>query len=1123
MLKRFIHFLWFMLVVFGLVVLIAAAVTQVILWTDLPGQWVLSRLNQKTGMQFTADRFRMTWDGTTTLSNLTIRFPLEDKPFVQAQHVTLEHTWLVGLIWQNFRLDRITIDNALARLLQDQHGRWNLQLLTEIERTPRPLKKSLNLPAINATNIEIYIRDRLRQELTIKQGQMQAKLKGHQWSFEAAAWPSLSVKGSVVTHSPYTQQLYLHVNDLQNLSSELMPDLLRDLQADAHWNGFMSGEQIQGRLTFDRMQGGDITLTGELDVKAGSQDIQVRTGWMKLEHTGYNIPLLLIEAGQVDYQSQSRTMGFRDFIVSSNNVRLNADALWDMQSDTVRTDGRWLWVGPDVRNKTEGRWSSTAQIRRPGLKSVEFEIEGSYQSPDRQFQTHAVVSGSGTDWKQSLWTVRFPVLKWTNRRNTLNWGPGQVVVRADWPTISLREAAFENMKKIRADGFYNADQKTWQLTLDAEGIRMQPDPGADMNVTIRAKGDADRAVLSEAAVHWGDFRAGAEAAVRLADGKIEQGTLLMSGRMPEYKDTKLLTEFSNKPWQLQAAADGTIRPTAMNLTGQLQVGMPKTEPASVDVLKIPYQVKISGPRITLETASLTSDEGSWVFQGYYQMDQQAGRLLADVNNLPLSILLEPFARQDFEGTVSAKLTADLARPDLSQLDVNGIWLVENFSAASFAAQKAFGRIHMENGKAELTDVFVQQDAGQLSGSGTINLDTRQASFQLTAGKWLYPAGPSPFSVTADAQMTFDMDLQADRVAANGRLDADVHILDQHAGSLQITATLENRLLYLNSVKASLLDGTLTGQARIPLRDWVNAQADLTFADIQLNRLGQWQRQMEHIGGAFSGQLRVGQADQPRPLEPLKIILQTQLRNGRFNDAPLGGLQLTAFAGPNRVLVTDSLLELFSGTIQAQARWTMHDRAYVHAKAAMNNIDLNQVVQAFDPNANPVKGIVNGAATLLTTANLPTLSGRIHLSLAESDLINNTVVGSVYKALAFGLISSKPSGYGNAELYVEGTKLVINSFYYFNEGVEIRGSGEIQDFTKGADSPITGLVFGTTRPLKGLDLPGISELDELMQALQVGSAVVEVAGTLGNAETKVVPLPNVTEPIRNLIWKQLHED
>jgi hypothetical protein len=137
-------------------------------------------------------------------------------------------------------------------------------------------------------------------------------------------------------------------------------------------------------------------------------------------------------------------------------------------------------------------------------------------------------------------------------------------------------------------------------------------------------------------------------------------------------------------------------------------------------------------------------------------------------------------------------------------------------------------------------------------------------------------------------------------------------------------------------------------------------------------------------------------------------------------------------------------------------------------------------------------------------------------------VDAPIVRTLYDTLSLGLGQTEPEGTGQVKLRFDGTCIRIPSFAYFNRGVEIRGAGQIVDFTLAGQSPVEGYAVGSTRVLRGVRLPGVRELDRLMASMQTGVASVAIDGTLSDTKVTVVPLPAVSGALRNLLWSQLRE-
>ncbi len=228
------------------------------------------------------------------------------------------------------------------------------------------------------------------------------------------------------------------------------------------------------------------------------------------------------------------------------------------------------------------------------------------------------------------------------------------------------------------------------------------------------------------------------------------------------------------------------------------------------------------------------------------------------------------------------------------------------------------------------------------------------------------------------------------------------------------------------------------------------------------------------------------------------------------------------------MIDEADLRALEGQVKARVRVSMHRGVrYGNIAADFNGLNLDQLVHVIDPKAKQHIGYLSGTASLLgssavLTKDLSPLQGEARISLTKSDLGNNSIIGSLYSTLNLQFGRQEPNGTGDVTVRLEGPSLLIPSFSYFNRGVEIRGAGQIDNLNRGGESPVSGFAVGSTRVLKGINLPGVQSLDRLLATFQSGAASVSIGGTLAQAEVKVVPLPVVLDPFRRLLWAQLRQ-
>jgi hypothetical protein len=257
---------------------------------------------------------------------------------------------------------------------------------------------------------------------------------------------------------------------------------------------------------------------------------------------------------------------------------------------------------------------------------------------------------------------------------------------------------------------------------------------------------------------------------------------------------------------------------------------------------------------------------------------------------------------------------------------------------------------------------------------------------------------------------------------------------------------------------------------------------------------------------------------------MRFVLDANIPNGRFGPAQIDICRITGYLDPNRLLVEKASFDVLGGRLQARARLSRRSGQYYGAVVAdFNDLSLEQLVHAIDPNAGVYVGRLAGSATILPAFDRRiALAGAGRIQLSQSDLAGNPVVRSLYDTLSLRFGAQEPVGTGEIRVQFEGSAVRFSSVQYFNRGVEVRGTGTIENVNLGADSPIDGYAVASTRVLKGIKLPGINDLDRLLDVFQTGAASVKIGGIVDNVEVQIVPLPEVLGSFRRLLWAQLQE-
>jgi hypothetical protein len=344
----------------------------------------------------------------------------------------------------------------------------------------------------------------------------------------------------------------------------------------------------------------------------------------------------------------------------------------------------------------------------------------------------------------------------------------------------------------------------------------------------------------------------------------------------------------------------------------------------------------------------------------------------------------------------------------------------------------------------------------------------------------------------------------------------IMIEDKDLGHIDARASFKDNLININRIDGRLFEGDFTASAVVEPNQWDKTQINVSWKDLDIRQIGRWWPKADELLGVTSGKIEIKPSESRRPLEPLAVNGHVNMKGKIFKDLKTEGFEFNGAIGLKRILLTGFEMTMLDGYVRGNARVSKKaDGYFFYTNWNLDNIDVNEVA-AFFPAKKRMAGRINGKGYFMTSVRMNDMSGYLNLTLKESNLANNKIIGTLYNSLNLKLDASKPRGHGRAELRFNGTKLEISDFYYYNRGAEIRGTGVIRNLRQGMDSPVEGVVMATTRPFKEIDLPGINILDKFLYLAQREMASVRVDGTLEDTQVKVVALPEIQSILTRLL-------
>ena len=634
--------------------------------------------------------------------------------------------------------------------------------------------------------------------------------------------------------------------------------------------------------------------------------------------------------------------------------------------------------------------------------------------------------------------------------------------------------------------------------------------------------------------------------------------------------------------ELNGTADlnGTCSPLALDLKGSLTGRDAVVLGHKIGDIKTQVTGGIDQSKAQVRADGIPFLDGIWNFGATYVMKEDNKPIYAttvdfSVERLPLPSVMAFLDAPTVSGTFAGHwyIYFPGLKPDPDKMAITGGGNVRNLAASSFAADELSFNTTLQNSVLKIDpikltrgnygriDAQAQLDLNnlkQIKAAVTftgfpIDLASQGVNLQLFGG-----AVNSGDETTLQPITIYLADAKAkDPAARILRADADFNLRtvisiesqkDEHGqqtfqpeGDIRTNAKLRGRLLQVTQIDGDLVGGKLSGGGVSDLTDldhiYHTTRLYAAWDKILSERLVRLYPAMKGFGGTYSGQVQIQPASNPRPLEPLAIDVYSQPAAGHWRTVEIGDAEVHAYLGPHRLVASDSkpcLLRLSGGTVNYWFNSSDHfdylplpsGELKVSGRTVSNqfnlmlhDLDIDQFVDAFDPQFSKGSGHLNGNIYLLSAINSQTLAAATtganapttrtsaqqqqdtfqdllrtttvdgNVAMSDSDLGNFGPVAFLYNAMHLGSDMRKPTGHGDISFHMEKGRLHISNLYYFNRGVEVYGVATVNQMWKFPDSPLDGTVAGSLTPLKNVKIPLFAEagavLGQLQQLFSVG--------------------------------------
>lgn len=1138
------------LLIFAVLVLVAAGVGHLILKSDWLDERILMRVSERIGMDVAAKAISVEWDGETTVREVTVRMPLSDEIILTADRIRLEHEIVPLLILRRrVNMRSVQVESPAVYLHPNENGRWNVQdawtqwRARVASRERRKRRTSLPQVAIRDALVQIAEPNGASQSL----GPLDflARPEGLAWRFDLDIPAAAEAKGRVLPGGDWAHNVGFAVAEVEPLVRRILGGGLSPIRATGRWEGTVVQGTLSGTIVLDELAIGPVAARGSASVQARAGRIAIRPEGLTFNEpnlVGHEVQLtggaIRIEEGQIHIEQLA---------AASSVLVARADGDWDLATRAGEVAGSWVIASAGQSSQYQGTYRASMKSPRLGPKAARVSVTAEVENSFGELTVSASAEGSGADWRQSRWRLSVPALVWSRNDKQVDMAGAAAEIHLAWPEIRLTSLHLPNAK-TEAVAQFDADTRRWSARLAAENLgQLQPWGFESLDFQVSAEGDDRSATVSE-------LRVAKDARVVTAKGELSfqergfQNVRLTAdwpaGSQPGSPGLDRMQ--AGEPagfWHLEGDVFGRMEPFTAEIAGQLTGRNIALGKQQVSQVRIPVRADADERWVRMASDPFDLFGGVWRLSGQHDLATELTQVGITADSLSVDAIAaiaglavalpQGGALRRTQGQGHAQLQIAVSGFDWERAVATGDWSAEDVNIPPLKAQRVRGKLRIGDGQVRFDETVLEQEGGQVRANVAFRLDNPQVlSVELTADGWPIQFENRPESILADGQASLRLDV-IERVArGEAKFSADITWKARTLAHVGVHALMRGKTLEIQAFQAETLGGSVEGQATIPLDRRMESTARLLWQGIQPKLLEPWAPRFERFEGVVSGSLTVEQVDQEaRPPERMRFVLDADVENGRFGPAQVGDFRIVGFLGERRLLIDEAFLRLLNGQLKARSRVTAHTgRHYGSVALDFNDLGLDQLVHVVDPNAAEHPGNLAGAATILISplgraeglSPLPFLQGEARVNLTRSDLIGNSVVRTLYDAFNPQSGPQEPTGTGETIIRLEGRSVLVPSFIYFNRGIEIRGAWEIEDIDRGRDSPVRGFAVGSTRVLQGIQLPGVDSLDRLMATFQTGAASVKIGGTLGQVEVKVVPLPEVLGSFRNLLWAQLQQ-
>ncbi len=620
-------------------ILLAMAVVQVLLWTNLPKNLLVAQLEAQLGLRINAQSLSTGWLGHTTLKNGSLGLPLEEQTFLTVPTLRLKHTTLFGLlIGRSFAIDSIEIDQPTMVAVQGADGQWNIQgavqtaaLLAggQSAATAGPQRIPV-LPKLKLVDGTIEVIDNQQRWGTIGPlNAVGASVGSLVWRCSATIGDAVRLDAEVAPGGAWKHRVKFVARQLDATAGNLG---IATYQADFNgtWAGQIDDGKFIGRLTLDHLAAqnvpglADVTLDGTTDVEADGSTLTLRPQSVELKSSILAFPPIRLTAGAFTHDDSGLHAHDVQVGVLGGLAILNGS----LDRKRMSADFQARWTGLELPGRISNRGSLTATLRMPfaGHPAVALVLDSQGSTARGSWDATVQLAGTGQSWKSIDWVLTAPKLDFDGSVPIhLSQLSGHITQR--YPMVELTDLSLPGSARLNSQGNFDLEKYSWYFWLD--GGAPTSAWGKPISLWINTWGDAQLYTLKEMDLRVGNLGL-------WAGGYYDS-------RIPKPLNLNAVCQQIAQPTaaaRLQGHVGANFTLTGLLLDNQIAGDFTSTNLVAfnrpVGDVDLKFDGEIAWPQAQVQTQELSLFGGRWHFNARHTEKNDGLKVAISVRDLPLA-------------------------------------------------------------------------------------------------------------------------------------------------------------------------------------------------------------------------------------------------------------------------------------------------------------------------------------------------------------------------------------------------------------------------------------------------------------------------------------------------------